>query len=58
MGIDRAIVAGKQAGPIKPHQMRVVILDGARSQDANLGGVNDPHSTHGCCSPLVTTETG
>jgi hypothetical protein len=47
MGIDRAIVAGEQARPVDPHQMRVVVLDGARPQDANLGGVDDPDGSHG-----------
>ena len=27
--------------------MRVVVLDAGRPQNADFGGVNDPHGTHG-----------
>jgi hypothetical protein len=47
MGVDRTVVTRKQAHPIKPHQVRVIVLDGTRPQDANLGGVNNSHDPHG-----------
>jgi hypothetical protein len=47
MGVNRTVVPGEQAHPIKPHQMRVIIFDTARPEDANLGGVNNSHDPHG-----------
>jgi hypothetical protein len=46
MGVDRAVVAREETRPIEPQEMRVVILDRAWTENANLGGVNDPHNSH------------
>ena len=58
MRVDRAIVAGEQARPVEPHQMRVVVLDGARPQNANLGGVHDPTAPMVLIPSYPTSQAG
>ena len=47
MGVDRAVVAGEQARPVEPHQMRVVVLDGGWPKDTDIGGMDDTEGSHG-----------